>query len=170
VAIGAADTDAAAFLVGYAHRAGNELDTAADVTPNPRDYTSDALLAKAEWREMPGGPLMLAAEASLVDQQTSIDAFLGLAGTRFVNSTLLEGDDRRTRSSSAASGYRAMQPKRRLEDLRQARTLSGHLRAATCRATAHTAARNLAALVEDRTLGAEFTAVKDFDRARQTLV
>ena len=74
-----------------------------DVTPNPRDYASDALLAKAEWRDRPGGPLTLAGEASLIDQQTSIDAFLGLQGTRFVNSTLLEGDDRAERYRLSAS-------------------------------------------------------------------
>jgi hemoglobin/transferrin/lactoferrin receptor protein len=83
----------AAGLLGYVHRAGHELETAADVTPNPSDYTSDALLAKLELASVPGGPLSITVEGGRIAQTTSVQAFLGLAGTRFVNTTLLEADD-----------------------------------------------------------------------------
>ena len=171
VAIGAAEAGAARLLFGYVHRAGDELDTAADVTPNPRDYTSDALLAKAEWRDMPGGPLMLVAEGSLVDQQTSIDAFLGLEGTRFVNSTLLEGDDRAERYRLSAN--QTLVPSDAFDradwrvyaqgtDTRQD-TLEQR-RAVPPRTPPLEIARRFD--LEDRTLGAEFTAVKDFEATR----
>ena len=172
VAVGAAETGAARLLFGYAHRTGNELDSAADVTPNPRDYASDALLAKAEWRDMPGGPLTLAGEASLIDQQTSIDAFLGLPGTRFVNSTLLEGDDQAERYRLSAS--QKLAPRAAFDnadwrvyaqgtDTRQD-TLEQR-RAVPPRTPPVEITRRFE--LEDRTLGAEFTAVKAFDGTSQ---
>ena len=91
-----ADTTA---LLGYVHRQGNEPGTAADVEPNPRDYRSDSMLAKVEFGAMPGGPLTLAAELSRVQQETSVNAWLGLVGTRFANTTALEGDDLQQRQS-----------------------------------------------------------------------
>lgn len=91
------------LLLGFVHREGSEPDTAADVQPNPRDYRSDSLLAKAELGAMPGGPLLLVAEGARVTQQTSVDAWLGLAGTRFVNTTALEGDDESERYRLSAS-------------------------------------------------------------------
>ena len=93
----------AAGLLGYVHRAGHELETAADVTPNPSDYASDSLLARLELAAVPGGPLSLTAEGGRIEQATSVQAFLGLAGTRFVNTTLLEADDRAERSRMSAS-------------------------------------------------------------------
>jgi hemoglobin/transferrin/lactoferrin receptor protein len=102
-AIAAGRAGAADALLGYVHRAGHELDTAADVTPNPSEYTSDSLLAKLELASVPGGPLSLAAEGGRVEQATSVQAFLGLAGSRFVNTTLLEADDRVERRRLSAS-------------------------------------------------------------------
>jgi hemoglobin/transferrin/lactoferrin receptor protein len=93
VGIGAARVGESRALLGYAHRAGSELDTAADVTPNPRDYTSDSLLARIEFDATPGGPLSLVVDGGRLQQSTAINAFLGLAGSRFANTTLLEGDD-----------------------------------------------------------------------------
>jgi len=90
-------------MLGYVYREGHEAATAADVEPNPRDYRSDSWLAKLDFAAMPGGPLSLVLESGVVRQQTSIDAFLGLAGTRFVNTTLLEGDDRSDRYRLGAS-------------------------------------------------------------------
>ena len=168
VAVGAAEAGAARLLLGYAHRTGNELDSAADVTPNPRDYASDALLAKAEWRDMPGGPLTLAGEASLIDQQTSIDAFLGLQGTRFVNSTLLEGDDQAERYRLSANQQLASRAAFDSADWRayvqgtdtRQDTLEQR-RAVPPRTPPVEIMRRFD--LQDRTLGAEFTAVKQFD-------
>ena len=168
VAVGAAEAGAARLLLGYAHRTGNELDSAADVTPNPRDYASDALLAKAEWRDMPGGPLTLAGEASLIDQQTSIDAFLGLQGTRFVNSTLLEGDDQAERYRLSANQQLVSRAAFDSADWRayvqgtdtRQDTLEQR-RAVPPRTPPVEIMRRFD--LQDRTLGAEFTAVKEFD-------
>ena len=101
--LGAARRGETAALLGYVHRAGSEADTAADVEPNPRDYTSDSWLAKLELGATPGGPLLLAAEGARTQQQTSVDAWLGLAGTRFVNTTVLEGDDESERYRVSAA-------------------------------------------------------------------
>jgi hemoglobin/transferrin/lactoferrin receptor protein len=92
-AIGAGSRGSAKFLLGYVHRAGNELDTAADVTPDPRDYTSDSLLAKLVLDAVPGGPLTLTAEGGSIRQTTDVDAFERLQGSRFANTALLSGDD-----------------------------------------------------------------------------
>jgi len=62
VAIGATRFGAVEALLGYAHRAGSEADTAADVVPNPRDYTSDSLLARLNIDGAPGGPLSVTVE------------------------------------------------------------------------------------------------------------
>jgi len=168
VAVGAAEAGATRLLLGYVHRAGNELDSAAEVAPNPRDYTSDALLAKAEWRDMAGGPLTLAGEASRIDQQTSIDAFLGLQGTRFANSTLLEGDDRAERYRLSASQQLAPRAAYDSADWRvyaqgtdtRQDTLEQR-RAVPPRTPPVGITRRFE--LEDRTFGAEFTAVKVFD-------
>ncbi|HET7204569.1 MAG TPA: TonB-dependent hemoglobin/transferrin/lactoferrin family receptor [Steroidobacteraceae bacterium] len=83
------------WLLGYVRREGHEVDTAADVEPDPREYTSDAVLAKYVLSDVAGGPLTLAFEGGRLEQQTAVDAFLGVG--RFVNTTLLEGDDRMQR-------------------------------------------------------------------------
>ena len=103
VLLGGARRGTTATLLGYVHRAGGAPDTAADVEPNPRDHRSDSLLAKIEFGALPGGPLLLAAELARIQQDTSIDAWLGLAGSRFVNTTVLEGDDEQQRYRTSAS-------------------------------------------------------------------
>ncbi len=62
VAIGATRAGAVEALLGYAHRAGSEAETAADVVPNPRDYASDSLLARLDIDGAAGGPLALTVE------------------------------------------------------------------------------------------------------------
>lgn len=91
-AIGAGDLGPGRWLLGYSRREGQETDTAADVEPDPRDYTSDSVLLKYELPDTPGGPLTLAFEGGQVEQQTSVDAFLGVG--RFAATTALTGDDR----------------------------------------------------------------------------
>ena len=82
-------------LLGYVRREGHEVDTAADVTSDPRDYTSDAVLARYVLPGTSGRPLTFSFEGGALEQQTSVDAFLGVG--RFVNTTVLEGDDRMRR-------------------------------------------------------------------------
>jgi hemoglobin/transferrin/lactoferrin receptor protein len=80
------------WLAAYVHRTGNELDTAAHVDPNPRDYVSESVLLKYETPAIAGGPLMFTLEGGRLEQTTEVAAFLGLPG-RFVNTTQLVGDD-----------------------------------------------------------------------------
>lgn len=90
--IGATQAGPGELLAGYVRREGQELDTAADVKPDPRDYTADSALLKYEFTGLGSGPLTLTAEGSQVRQDSSVDAFLGLPG-RFVNTTELTGHD-----------------------------------------------------------------------------
>ena len=83
------------WLLGYVRREGHEVDTAADVEPDPRNSRSDAVLAKYVLPDLAGGPLTFAFEGGRLEQQTSVDAFLGVG--RFVSTTRLEGDDRMQR-------------------------------------------------------------------------
>ncbi|MBP6106812.1 MAG: TonB-dependent hemoglobin/transferrin/lactoferrin family receptor [Steroidobacteraceae bacterium] len=78
------------WLVGYSRREGHESDTAADVTPNPSEYANDSALLKLT-SAVPGGPLTFTAEAGRIQQETDVDAFLGVG--RFLNTTALAGDD-----------------------------------------------------------------------------
>lgn len=80
------------WLVGYVRRSGHETDTAANVEPDPSDWTSDAALLKYEAPTMPGGPLTVTLEGGRFDQDTAVDAFLGVG--RFAATTSLEGHDR----------------------------------------------------------------------------
>jgi hemoglobin/transferrin/lactoferrin receptor protein len=91
--IGAGRLGAADVVLGYVHRQGHEADTAADVTPDPRDYDADSVLATAKFDTMPGGPLTVTAEGGRIDQQTDVNAWELLAGSRFSNTTVLKGDD-----------------------------------------------------------------------------
>jgi hemoglobin/transferrin/lactoferrin receptor protein len=91
-ALGAGEIGPGRWLLGYSRREGHEADTAADVEANPRDYKTDSVLLKYELPDAPGGPLTLAFEGGRVEQQTSVDAFLGVG--RFAATTALTGDDR----------------------------------------------------------------------------
>jgi hemoglobin/transferrin/lactoferrin receptor protein len=177
VAIGAMRFGAVEALLGYAHRAGSEADTAAAVVPNPRDYTSDSLLARLNIDGAPGGPLALTVEGGRLQQQTSVDAFLGLAGSRFANTTLLEGDDSVDRHrvslgqrlpATAAFDSADWQIYAQGTDTRQD-TLEERT-AVPPRTPPVRIARGFR--IEDRTFGAEFTAARDLpgDRVEQSLV
>lgn len=91
-AVLAGEAGPAQWLVGYVRRDGHESDTAAEVPPDPRDYVNEAALAKLVLPDMPGGPLTLTLEGGRLEQQSTVNAFRGVG--RFVNTTLLEGDDR----------------------------------------------------------------------------
>jgi len=154
-------------LVGYVHRAGSEPDTAADVEPNPRDYRVDSVLAKIEFGAMPGGPLLVAAEWARVRQDTSVDAWLGLAGSRFVNTTVLEGDDEQQRHRASAS--QRLDATRAFDSAEWRVYLQGtdtrqdtyeQRRAVPPRTPPAAIERGFR--LEDQTLGLEFTAVQAF--------
>ncbi len=164
-------------MLGYVRREGNEAATAADVEPNPRDYRSDAWLAKLDFAAMPGGPLALVLESGAVRQQTSIDAFLGLAGTRFVNTTLLEGDDRSDRYRLGAS--QRLAGGRAFDNATWRLYLQGtETRQDTCEQRRAVPPRTPPVAIErgfrleDQTSGAEFEAVRGFaaGSTRHTLV
>jgi len=157
----------ASAMVGYVHREGSEPDTAADVEPNPRDYRSDSVLAKVEFGAMPGGPLLVAAELASVQQDTSVDAWLGLAGSRFVNTTVLEGDDEQQRYRASAS--QRLDPTRAFDSAEWRVYLQGtdtrqdtyeERRAVPPRTPPVALERGFR--LEDQTLGVEFTAVQAF--------
>lgn len=168
--IGGARRGATEALLGYVRREGNEPDTTADVTPNPRDYRSDSLLAKVEFGAMPGGPLLLIAEAARVQQETSVDAWLGLAGSRFVNTTLLEGDDEQERYRASVSQRLAATPAFDSADWRvylqgtDTRQDTDEQRRAVPPRTPPVAIERGFRL-EDQTIGVEFTAVRAFAAA-----
>ena len=97
------------WLVGYSRREGHESDTAAGVTPNPSDFTDDSVMLKVT-SDMPGGPLTFTAEAGRLQQSTEVNAFLGVG--RFLNTTVLQGDDEmlryRVSVQQALSGLHAV--------------------------------------------------------------
>jgi hemoglobin/transferrin/lactoferrin receptor protein len=108
-AVGAGAAGPGEWLLGYVRREGHEADTAADVEPDPRDYTADSVLLKYTLTEIASGPVTFAFEGGQFEQQTSVDAFLGVG--RFVNTTLLEGDDRMQRyRASVDQSLRAAGP------------------------------------------------------------
>jgi len=90
VAIAAGANGGTQWLVGYSRREGRESGTAADVTPNPSEYTNESALLKVT-SALPGGPVTFTAEAGRLQQATDVDAFLGVG--RFLNTIALEGDD-----------------------------------------------------------------------------
>jgi len=163
--LGGARRGEASAMIGYVHREGSEPDTAADVEPNPRDYRSDSVLAKVEFGAMPGGPLLVAAELASVQQDTSVDAWLGLAGSRFVNTTVLEGDDEQQRYRASAS--QRLGPTRAFDSAEWRVYLQGtdtrqdtyeERRAVPPRTPPVALERGFR--LEDQTLGVEFTAVQ----------
>ncbi|MCM2310819.1 MAG: TonB-dependent hemoglobin/transferrin/lactoferrin family receptor [Steroidobacteraceae bacterium] len=176
-AIGGARRGATSALLGYVRREGSAPDTAADVTPNPRDYRSDSLLAKVEFGAMPGGPVLLIAEAARVQQQTSVDAWLGLAGSRFVNTTLLEGDDEQERQRvgvsqrlGATHAFDSADWRVYLQGTDTRQDTDEQRRAVPPRTPPVAISRGFR--LEDQTVGVEFTAVRAFaaDRASHTVV
>lgn len=80
----------AQWLVGYSMADAHETRTAANVDPNPSGVTAESVLARVR-AEVPGGPLTLTLESSRLQQETAVNAFLGVG--RFLNTTVLEGDD-----------------------------------------------------------------------------
>jgi hemoglobin/transferrin/lactoferrin receptor protein len=82
-----------AGLLGFAHREAGEIEHAGgSPPPNPRDYESDAILARAVLATG-DHPLRLTAQWNRERIRTDVDA-LELSGGRFANTVLLEGDDR----------------------------------------------------------------------------
>jgi hemoglobin/transferrin/lactoferrin receptor protein len=162
---------ATSVLIGYSHRAGHEPGTAADVEPNPREYRSDSVLARVEFGAMAGGPLLVTAEAAGVQQQTSVDAWLGLAGSRFVNTMILEGDDEQERHRasinqrlSATRAFDSADWRVYLQGTATRQDTYEQRRAVPPRTPPVAIERGFR--LEDSTLGAEFTAVQAFGAAR----
>lgn len=170
-AIGGARRGATSALLGYVRREGSEPDTAADVTPNPRDYRSESVLAKVEFGAMPGGALLLIAEAARLQQQTSVDAWLRLAGSRFVNTTLLEGDDEQERHRASISqhvvatrAFDAADWRVYLQGTDTRQDTDEQRRAVPPRTPPVAIDRGFR--LEDQTVGVEFSAVKAFAAGR----
>ena len=79
-------------LLAYARREGKELEHAGGSPPaNPRDYHSDALLARTVFAGF-GPPLRLTAEWNNRRNGTDVDS-LELSGGRFANTIFMQGDD-----------------------------------------------------------------------------
>lgn len=90
---GAARTGPFATLLAYARREGDERDHAGGSPPaNPRDFDSDAMLARAVYEGF-GQPLRVSASWSRQEIRTDVDS-LELSGGRFANTILMQGDDR----------------------------------------------------------------------------
>ena len=171
VAIGADRVGPADVVVGYVHRQGNELDTAANVTPDPRDYDADSVLATAQFDSMPGGALTVTAEGGRLHQKTDVNAWELLAGSRFANTVELSGDDtgERFRTSIAqelgpTSAYDSADwilywqgTDTKQDTYEQRRAVSGSRPAPPVQI-------DRLFRFEERVLGAGFTAVKDLAR------
>ncbi len=169
VAIGAGQSGSADLLLGYVHRQGNEADTAASVLPDPRDYDADSMLVTAQFDSMPGGALTLTAEGGRLQQTTDVNAWELLVGSRFANTVVLSGDDssQRFRASVAqALGTTAAYDSAdwvlywQGTDTRQ--DTYEERRAVPPRAPPLQLDRRFR--FQERVFGAEFTAVKDFER------
>jgi hemoglobin/transferrin/lactoferrin receptor protein len=79
-------------LLAWAHRDGNELEHGGGPPPsNPREYDSDALLARMIHDGL-GQPLRLTVEWNRQQDLTEVDS-QELAGGRFANTVLMQGDD-----------------------------------------------------------------------------
>jgi hemoglobin/transferrin/lactoferrin receptor protein len=169
VALGAGQFGPADLLLGYVHRQGSEADTAADVSPDPRNYDADSMLATAQFDFMPGGALTVTVEGGRLRQTTDVNAWELLAGSRFANTVALSGDDsgQRFRASVAqALGTIAAYDSAEWilywqgTDTRQ--DTYEERRAVPPRAPPLQLDRRFR--FQERVLGAEFTAVKDFER------
>ena len=79
-------------LLAYARREGNELEHAGGAPPaNPRDFSSDSLLARTIFAGF-GQPLRLTAAWNGRRNRTDVDS-LELSGGRFANTIFMQGDD-----------------------------------------------------------------------------
>ncbi len=170
VAIGAARLGQADLMLGYVHRQGNELDTAADVPPDPRDYHADSVLAKIELDSVPGGPLTLTVEGGKLAQKTDVNAFEGLAGSRFVNTIALSGDDSGSRFRASAAqqvdataAFDSADWRVYWQGTDADQDTFEQRKAIPPRTPPVQLDRSFN--LQDRTLGVEFTAVKDVERA-----
>jgi hemoglobin/transferrin/lactoferrin receptor protein len=169
VAIGAARVGQADVVLGYVHRQGNELDTAASVPPDPRDYHADSVLAKLELDSVPGGPLTLTAEGGKLAQKTDVNAFEGLAGSRFVNTVTLSGDDSGSRFRASAAqqldataAFDSADWRLYWQGTDTDQDTFEQRNAVPPRTPPVQLDRKFK--LQDRTLGVEFTAVKDIER------
>jgi hemoglobin/transferrin/lactoferrin receptor protein len=167
--IGADKVGSADVVLGYVHRQGSEPDTAAKVTPDPRDYDADSVLLTTQFDSMAGGPLTVTAEGGRLHQATDVNAWELLAGTRFANTVVLSGDDtgERFRASvaqelGATAAYDSADwviywqgTDTRQDTYEQRRAVAPR-----------TPPLQLDRLFrfEEKVLGAEFTAVKDVER------
>lgn len=167
--LGAERVGSADVMLGYVHRQGGTLDTAADVAPDPRDYDSDSIVARVALTAVPGGPLTVTAEGGRLEQTTDVDAFEGLAGSRFVNTVALSGNDSggRFRVSVdqqlvAVAAYDSANWRLYWQGTDTQQDTFEQRRAVPPRTPAMQIDRSFR--LQDRTLGAEFTAVKDVTR------
>jgi hemoglobin/transferrin/lactoferrin receptor protein len=164
--IGADRIGSTDLLLGYVHRQGHALETAADVSPDPRDYDSDSLIAKLQFGAVPGGPLTATAEGGRVGQKTDVDAWEGAAGTRFVNTIALSGNDSGGRFRTSLEQHLDPTAAYDSADWRfywqgtSTRQDTFEQRKAVPPRTPPVQIDRMFRL-QDRTLGAEFTAVRD---------
>jgi hemoglobin/transferrin/lactoferrin receptor protein len=80
-------------LLGFAHRDAGDIDHAGGPPPpNPRDYSSDAALARVVFARAIH-PIRITAQWNRERVRTDVDA-LELSGGRFANTVFLAGDDR----------------------------------------------------------------------------
>jgi hemoglobin/transferrin/lactoferrin receptor protein len=105
-ALAAGEAGSMQWLLGYAHHDAHKADTAAAVDPDPADATSDSVLVQLQ-TAAPGGPLSFAFDASRLQQDTAVNAFLGVG--RFLNTTLLQGDDHMLRYRASVQQHIAVQ-------------------------------------------------------------
>ncbi len=90
---GAARTGSLESLFAYARREGGEVEHAGGSPPaNPRDFDSDALLARTVYRGF-GAPLRLTASWDSQHNRTDVNS-LELSGGRFANTIFMQGNDR----------------------------------------------------------------------------
>lgn len=169
VAIGAQRAGPAELLLGYVHRHGNEADTAASVSPDPRDYDADSLLATARFDSMPGGALTVTAEGGRLQQTTDVNSWELLAGSRFANTVVLRGDDsgQRFRTSVAqtldsTTAYDSADWVFYWQGTDSRQDTYEERRAVPPRTPALALDRRFR--FQERILGAAFTAVRDFER------
>jgi hemoglobin/transferrin/lactoferrin receptor protein len=171
LALGATRFGSIETMFGFVHRAGRELDTAADVPPDPRDYAADSMIVKLVLGATPGGALTLTAEGGRLEQATDVDAFEGLAGSRFVNTVALSGDDsgERFRVSAdqelgSSAAYDSADWRLYWQGTDTQQDTYEERRAVPPRTPAVAIDRGFS--LQDRMLGAEFTAVRDLSHGR----